>query len=338
VTPRGLFRKIRSQDGKARPAAVIALAAFVFVGSLAVMSAIAGWDKVTGQLHLRLSFWFAIAFGAQLAAFAGYVLAYRSVAHVEHGPRYSWREAIQLVAVGFGAFLAKGGAALDAKALRRRGRPSEEGEIRVLALDALEHAPLAPAACAAAIVLLAHGNRKPPLDFTIPWATLVPIGAVAAFVGVRHRDRFLGREGWRGKLGQILEGIRILFRLAREWRVHWPAFAGATLYWAGDVACLWASLKPFAAAPPAAAIILAHAVGYVLTRRTLPLAGAGIVEILMPLTLVAAGAPFAGAVLGVFTYRLFNLWLPLIPALVALPGVRRHLRTRSRGRARPATS
>ena len=144
-----------------------------------------------------------------------------------------------------------------------------------------------------------------------------------AVVGVRHIDRFAGKDGWRGKLGHALEGIRILFRLAREWRVHWTGFFGATVYWAGDVVCLWASLRPFDAAPPFAAIVLAHAVGYVLTRRTLPLAGAGIVEVLMPLTLVAAGAPFAGALLGVLTYRVFNLWLPLVPALAATPHLRR---------------
>jgi uncharacterized membrane protein YbhN (UPF0104 family) len=198
----------------------------------------------------------------------------------------------------------------------------------VLALDALEHAPLAPAACAAAIGLLVEGQRKPGLDFSIPWATLVPIGAVAAFVGVRHRDRFVGKEGWRSHLGQALEGIRLLFRLAVEWRAHWAAFLGASVYWAGDVACLWASLQPFGATPTLPAIVLAHAVGYVLTRRTLPFAGAGIVEVLMPLTLLAAGAPFAGAVLGVIVYRMFNLWLPLVPAFAALPSVRRSFRVR----------
>jgi uncharacterized membrane protein YbhN (UPF0104 family) len=195
--------------------------------------------------------------------------------------------------------------------------------VRVLALDALEHAPLAPAACAAAITLLVQGRRKPGLDFTIPWATLVPLGAVLAYVGVRNRSRFIGKDGWRGRLGHILEGIRILFRLAREWRGHWLGFAGASLYWAGDVVCLWAALKPFDAAPQFAAIVIAHAVGYVLTRRTLPLAGAGLVEVLLPLTLVAAGAPFAGAILGVLVYRVFNLWLPLVPAFAALPLLRR---------------
>jgi len=312
--------------------AVILAAAVIFVATLAVMSAIAGWDPVVDQLRPNLSFWFAVAFAAQAVAFGAYVFAYRAVAHIEQGPQLSLGEAAQLVAVGFGAFLAKGGAAVDSKALSK-GRDDEEGEIRVLALDALEHAPLAPAACAAAITLLAQGRRKPPLDFTIPWAVLVPVGAVLAYVGVRRRKRFVGREGWRGKLGQILEGIGILFRLAREWRRHWLAFAGASVYWLGDVLSLYASLKPFDAAPGIAPIVLAHAVGYVLTRRTLPLAGAGIVETLMPLTLAAAGAPFAGAILGVFTYRIFNLWLPLIPALLARRGARRAVR---RTRAAPA--
>src|SRR5207249_9314182 len=60
-------------------------------------------------------------------------------------------------------------------------------------------------------------------------------------------------------------------------------------------------------------LVIAHAVGYSLTRRTLPLAGAGVVELLLPLTLVAGGSPLAGAVLGVFVYRICNLWLPLVP-------------------------
>lgn len=310
----------------ARPSSLLVtagVAAMLFLAALAVMSAIAGWSSVTDRLHLRLSFWFALAFVGEAAAFAGYVFAYRSVAAIERGPRLALREAAALVAFGFGAFLAKGGAALDSKALATRSGGKREGEIRVMALDALEHAPLAPAACAAAIILLAQGKRQPGLDFTIPWSALVPLGAVLAVIGVRHRDRFSGKDGLRGKLGDVLESIHILFQLALQWRRHWPAFAGAAAYWAGDVACLWACLQPFNAAPPIAAIVLAHAVGYSLTRRTLPFAGAGIVEALMPLTLVAAGSPFAGAILGVIAYRVFNLWLPLLPAMAALPHLRR---------------
>jgi uncharacterized membrane protein YbhN (UPF0104 family) len=317
------------------PLVTTAAAAVVFAGAVAAMTAIAGWSSVVHHVHSRFAFWFAVAFVAEAAAFCAYVLAYRAVAAVEGGPRLTLTEATELVAVGFGAFLSKGGAALDSKALRGRRGNKREGEVRVLALDALEHAPLAPAAWAAAITLLVQGRRKPGLDFTIPWSTLVPLGAVLAFVGVRHRRRFVGERGWRGKLGDVLEGIDVLFQLVREWRDHWLAFVGASVYWAGDVFCLWASLKPFDAAPSFAPIVLAHAVGYVLTRRTLPLAGAGVVEVLMPLTLVAAGAPFAGAILGVVVYRVFNLWLPRRPAAVALPGLRRRFGPTFRARPEP---
>src|SRR5436190_10051439 len=198
----------------------VLLAGVLCVGALLVMAQLAGWETVIDQLRPRLSFWFGVAFAAELVAFAAYVFAYRAVAHIENGPRIGWIEAASVVAVGFGAFLAKGGGALDSKVLRGNGS-KHDGEVRVLALDALEHAPLAPAACAAAIDLLVEGQRKPGLDFSIPWAAMVPIGAIAAFVGVRHRDRFVGKKGWRGALGQALEGIRLLFRLAGEWRQHW---------------------------------------------------------------------------------------------------------------------
>lgn len=294
--------------------AVIALAAVVFTSSLAVMAAIAGWSHVTGSLHIPRSWWLAFALTAETAAFAGYVLAYRSVA----GRDLSLRRATEYVAIGFGAFLARGGSVLDKRALRSEYDDEEEGEMRVVALDVLEHAPLAPAAWAASVVLLAEGSRTPGLDFTLDWAILVPVGAVLAFYGVRRRDRFWGRGGWRGWLGRLLEGIHLLFGIVRDWRREWPALVGATVYWAGDVACLWACLAPLRAAPSLPAIVIAHAVGYVLTRRTFPLAGAGFVEVLMPLTLVAAGVPFATAIVGVFLYRLFNLWLPLVPALIAM--------------------
>jgi uncharacterized membrane protein YbhN (UPF0104 family) len=307
-----------------RPVLVVALTAIVSLGTLAVMSTFAGWDNVVDQLPPRLLFWFPAAFLLEALAFVAYVPAYLGIAEVANGSRLSRASAARYVAIGFGAFLARGGAALDSWTLAAGATDRRvDGEIRVLGLDALEHAPLAPAAFVASVLLLAEGKRKPPLDFTIPWATLVPTGAVLAFVGVRQRHRFLGRRGWRGGLGKVLAGIALLFTLAAQARRYWRALAGASIYWLGDVLCLWASLKPFHAAPAFPGLILAHAVGYVLTRRTLPLAGAGVIEAIMPLTLTASGAPFAGAILGVLVYRIFNLWLPLIPATLALRHTRR---------------
>jgi len=69
--------------------------------------------------------------------------------------------------------------------------------------------------------------------------------------------------------------------------------------------------------------VVGYATGYALTRRTLPLAGAGAVEALLPFALTWVGYGLPSAVLAVFAYRVFNLWLPLGPAAAALYALRR---------------
>ena len=77
---RGVWRWLTSRS----TAATIALAGGLFVSALVVMAVLAGWETVADQLRPRLSFWFAVAFAAELVAFVGYVFAYRSVAHIEN--------------------------------------------------------------------------------------------------------------------------------------------------------------------------------------------------------------------------------------------------------------
>jgi len=87
---------------------------------------------------------------------------------------------------------------------------------------------------------------------------------------------------------------------------------------------LWVCLAVFTRHTPSVlAVVVGYATGYALTRRTLPLAGAGAVEALMPFALTWVGFGLAPAVLAVFTYRIFNLWLPLGPAVGALWGLQR---------------
>jgi uncharacterized membrane protein YbhN (UPF0104 family) len=100
---------------------------------------------------------------------------------------------------------------------------------------------------------------------------------------------------------------------------HLAAPIGTAVYWFGDIVCLWACLQAFTHGTPDISIILiGYATGYALTRRTLPFGGAGAVELLLPLALSWTGISLAAAVLAVFTYRIFNFWLPLIPAALGL--------------------
>jgi uncharacterized membrane protein YbhN (UPF0104 family) len=91
------------------------------------------------------------------------------------------------------------------------------------------------------------------------------------------------------------------------------------VYWFGDIVALWACLQAFTHGTPNIEILLiGYATGYALTRRTLPFGGAGAVEALLPFALSWTGISLAAAVLAVFAYRVFNLWLPLIPAALGL--------------------
>src|SRR5438477_109921 len=76
--------------------------------------------------------------------------------------------------------------------------------------------------------------------------------------------------------------------------------------------------------------VLGPATGYALTRRALPLGGAGVVEALLPFALGWVRIALPPALLAVFAYRLINLWLPMIPALAGLPTLRRLGRPRRR--------
>ena len=123
-------------------------------------------------------------------------------------------------------------------------------------------------------------------------------------------------------LRHALDGVQILRKLATQQAMHGGAFLGATLYWVGDIGCLWACLRAFHDSPDLAALVIGYATGYALTRRTLPLGGAGAVEALVSFALAWTGIPLAKAVLAVCAYRIFNLWLPLLPAAIGL----RHLK------------
>ena len=192
----------------------------------------------------------------------------------------------------------------------------------MLGLGALEYAVLAPAVAVAAMVILARGQTHPSFGFTLPWAIAVPAGFGAAILALGYRERLHGNTGWRNVLAHALEALYVLRRLAVQPREHAGAFLGTALYWLGDIACLWACLRAFHSQPDLAALVIGYATGYALTRRTLPLGGAGTVEVLVSFALAWTGVPLANAVLGVCAYRFFNLWLPLLPAAIGL----RHLK------------
>jgi uncharacterized membrane protein YbhN (UPF0104 family) len=226
--------------------------------------------------------------------------------------------------LGFGPLATRGGFAIDRRALGALEGDSERGSWRVLGLGALEWALLSPAAWVAAIVLLVTGDPRPMASLLWPWITLVPVGfGVVLWLAQPHnRDRICARGGPRRRaLRRGLEGVWLLIPLARGFRRTWPAWAGAALYWALEIAVLYSGVRFIGLRANVGEIVLAFATGYALTRRTMPLGGAAVTEVLMTFALHWVGQPVAGALAAVVVYRCLNFLLPAIPALVMLPRI-----------------
>lgn len=306
----------------AQHALLVAIGGALALGAAVGISWAAGFGNVLHELRHLDPIWLPVAFGMEFAAYCGYVVAYREVARLEGGPRLGLGRAGAIVAAGFGAFVIRGGFIVDRQALEAAGLEPRQARARVLGLGVLEYAVLAPAAALAAVILLVRGSTHPSLGFTLPWAIAVPLGFAAAFAALAFRHR-VGDEGWwRSALHHMLDAVHMLKKLAMQGTEFGGAFFGTTLYWVGDVGCLWACLRAFHDSPDLAALVIGYATGYALTRRTLPLGGAGSVEALVSFALAWTGIPLAKAVLAVCTYRIFNLWLPLLPAAIGL----RHLK------------
>jgi uncharacterized membrane protein YbhN (UPF0104 family) len=302
-------------------AALLVLAAVLALGALAGVAWAAGFGHVAHRLIHPEWIWIAAALAGELVAYVGYTFAYGEIARAEDGAELDTPKAAALVATGFAAFLHGGGFALDREALRRVGLSRREARERVLALGMVEYAVLAPAAAVAALLVLLHVKGLG-AGMTLPWIVGVPVGAGIALVALRFRKRIERRHGWRAGLGHALSAMALVLGLLRSRAA--VAYLGIAVYWLGDIFCLWATLHVFAAEPPPVAqLVVGYASGYALTRRALPLGGAGVVEVLLPFALGWVGIPLAQALLAVVLYRAINLWLPMIPALVSIPALAR---------------
>jgi uncharacterized membrane protein YbhN (UPF0104 family) len=302
----------------------VTIAVVLYAGAAVGLSAIPGYDVMWHVLGSVRWPWLPASAGGVAAAFAGYVLAWQGIARAGGGPVLSHRQRLAAVLAGFGGFIGRGGSAIDRYAFRAAGAGEREADVRLAGLDALEHVPLAVACCAAAIFLLATGRTDPPpLDFVWPWAVAPPVGAAAAVaITVRYRGRYRDARGLRRYAGLALDGLGLLWQLVTNRRYGPRALAGMTLFWAGEIFALWAGLAAFGVTMGLPEIILADAIGYVLTRRAAPFGGAGFLDITLAMCLWASGAPLAVAIAGTFTYRFFSLFAPMPFCFAVLPALR----------------
>jgi uncharacterized membrane protein YbhN (UPF0104 family) len=308
---------------------------FTAAAGLAVIAAfaladVAGWPALLPRFAHADTLWLAVCFGGQVLAYLGYVLAVRDMARVDDGPSLSFSLTTRTVVAGFGVYAAThaaGGFAVDYWALRRAGLNRQEATARVLGLGALEYAVLAPAALISAVVLLLGGAPHVQDAMTLPWLLAVPGFIAALWISSPRRSARFADPGDGGRaraaFAHAVAGVAKLRSLMTSPRRHGAGVIGVSLYWFGDIACLALCLRAYEGHfPSVAPLLIGYATGYALTRRTLPLAGAGAVEALLPFALSWSGTPLAAAVPAVLAYRVVNFWLPIVPAVFGLRSLR----------------
>jgi uncharacterized protein (TIRG00374 family) len=328
---------------KAAITAVIALAVgLVVIGGL---GQVADYHKMATALEASGKGWIALGLLGELAAYVGYVMAYRDVARVDGGPCLSYWTATRVVMVGFGAFIAGSSAGtlgVDYWALHRAGDKPHRAARRVLALNTLEWGLLASFAAIAGALTLAGRGRGAPLAMELAWIIVVPTCVAAAIwvsspkradrlAALPHERRKLSRDPrtwfrWlrdivRSGLADAIGGVVLVRHVVTRPRRHWHSVAGFVLYWAGDVFTLYVALRAFGAHPALAPLVLAYTTAYVVTSLPLPAGGAGGVEAGLAFSLHAVGIPLAPALLATLAYRFYTLWVPLGVAAAFLPQV-----------------
>jgi hypothetical protein len=318
----------------------ILLAVGLNIAAVAGLADIAGFHAVYTSLTWIQWPWLCAVPAALAMSAIGYYFAYRSIYATEGGYELSRRQLTAVVAAGFGGLFSTGGIRPDGLVLQADGASRREAMVRVTTLTGMEQGMLALYGCAASIAWLCLGRAGVPLDVTLPWAVIpLPAFAAAFWLASRYRTRLAGPTGWRARLSVFLNAVLLIRTLFAHPVRHRGAIAGMALFWAGDALAVWSALAAFGLLMNGAALIVGYCTGMVFTRRIAPLAGAGMLTLILPLTIWASGAPLATAITGVAAYRMLCFWLPLPSALASLPVLRettRQARDNQAGRARQA--
>jgi uncharacterized membrane protein YbhN (UPF0104 family) len=334
----------RRTSSRLRALLILAGGVILVVGVVGLVGKAADFSWLLDAFHTADWGWLGLCAPGVIAAYCGYIAAYRDAARVDDGPELPLRVAGSVVTVGFGAYVvgsAAGALALDYWALHRAGASRREAVRRVLGLNTMQWLALGAAAALAGALSLA-GVGRAPTAMSLAWLVAVPlcIAAAAYLTSPRLAPRLTAEPekpaggrgiralaGWtrfvlRETLADALGGVLYVRRLLTSPRRYPSGIFGYPVYWGGQLLCLFGGLRAFGVHIGVTSLILAFATGYVATSLPLPAGGTGGIEAAMTYALHAVGVGLAPALLGVLAYRLFTFWLPIVPAVALLPTLR----------------
>jgi uncharacterized membrane protein YbhN (UPF0104 family) len=322
-----------------RKAALVGVVAVAVVAALvtALPGAYAAVSEGLGKLgHADVS-WLLVALGFSALSFLGHIVLFRGV-FLDESSRIGYGASYDITMAGHAATrllgaAGAGGIALTVWALNRSGMSPRTVATRMLGFMVLLYSFYALAVAAVGLGLWSgvfSGGGSVALTL-VPGIVALGLvgGAIGAATLARRRFGAVAESGevsgWRARLAKasvgVGDGVREAGAVVRR---RDPRLIGGLMWWAFDIAVLWASFRAFGEAPPVAVLVLAYFLG--LVGNTLPFLGSvGGVDGGMIAALVAFGVNPAASVVAVIVYRLFSCWAPTIPGAIALARLRRRV-------------
>ncbi|HEX8074140.1 MAG TPA: lysylphosphatidylglycerol synthase transmembrane domain-containing protein [Thermoleophilaceae bacterium] len=307
----------------------------------AVVSALPGAYGAIGDGVGRLGHgdgrWIALAIGFEALSFLGHIVLFRTV-FVDGSERVGMAASYEITMAGhaatrvFGAAGA-GGIAVTVWALRKAGIPGRAIAARMSGFLVLLYSLYAVTVAAVGIGLwtgLFSGGGPVTLTLLPGLLALGVVGGALTSASIarrmlRARGVADGSSRLRARLAtasdSVLGGGREAIRVVRR---RDPGLAGGAMWWAFDIAVLWACFHAFGPVPPVAIVVLGYFLG--LLGNALPFLGSiGGVDGGMIAALLALGADPGTTVVAVIVYRLISCWLPAVPGALAFVQLRRRV-------------
>jgi uncharacterized membrane protein YbhN (UPF0104 family) len=294
------------------------------VGLVVLAPALADLPDVWTKLSAGNLGWLTFALVLEALSFLGHMILFRAVSIDADGARsrIGMRASAEITLAGHAATrlfasAGAGGIALTAWALKKSGMEARDVAARMTTFMVLLYAVYMGALVVGGLGLYS-GILPGGGSFAI---TVVPaiFGAVVIAIVACAQLVRPGEGRVRRLLAPVGAGVRDARRLVKRGN---PGLLGAIMWWAFDIATLWASFKAFGASPTVGVLVVGYFVG--MLANTLPLPGGiGGVDGGMIGAFVAFGVAPGAAIVAVLAYRFFAFWLPIAPGALAFGSLRR---------------
>jgi uncharacterized protein (TIRG00374 family) len=310
--------------------------ALIWFGATAVLILIvylliprlAGLEDTWHRIENGSPYWLAAAIGLEAVSYVGYAWNMAAVSAADGvvlGVRRSTQ--ITLAATAATRLLAAGGAggiAVTTWALSRAGHGPKGAAKQVSS-----HLVATYGVFMVSIVLFGTGLAIAGQD---PFLSAVPAVLAAVIMGlfgvaIQAPDalqRRLGQGGrWRRRLlaapQALADGTHFTIELIRR---RERGLLGTVIWWAFDIATLWACFWAFGGHPNVPELVMAYLLGMLGNLLPLP-GGVGGVEGGMVGACAAFDMNAEIALVAVLAYRAISVWLPALPGVLALATLRR---------------